>query len=647
MADKGFKRKLTAILSADVAGYSRLMVDDESATVKTLETYKEVMFTLIKQHRGRVIDSAGDNVLVEFGSVVDAVQCGVSVQKEFQARNAELPEDRRMEFRIGINLGDVIEEEGRIYGDGVNIAARLEALAEPAGICVSKTAFDQIETKLPLGYEYLGEQPVKNIPKPVGAYRVVMEPRVTVAEEEAAAKAVPFWRRKATLAGAVAVLVVIIGVVAWIFYWRAPKIEPASVERMAFVLPEKPSIAVIPFVNMSGDPKQEFFSDGITDDLITDLSKVSGLFVIARNSIFTYKGKAVIVRQVAEELGVRYVLEGSVRRAGEKVRVNAQLIDATSGHHLWAERYDGEIGDVFALQDRITGKIVAAVAVKVTASEQEQVELMRTDNVQAYDAFLQGRMHYVQRTPNDFVKAVRYYEKAIEFDPDYGHAHAALALTYWESQHNFWNRSLGIQWYEARVQAERYLQTAMKKPTALACQVASKILVDRLKHQEAMAKAQRAIALDPNDANSYLTMAYALIHIGRAKDAFDFVEKAMRLDPHYPAYYLFIFGLAHFTMEQFEEAATFFERALKRNPTNYVPLIHLAAAYAHLGREQEATAAIEELNKVLPMVTVNFVSWPLISKYKNSVDKDRLLDGLRKAGLPETVFDFLRKTVDK
>jgi TolB-like protein/class 3 adenylate cyclase len=365
MNQEGFKRKLTAVLSADVAGYSRLMAEDETATVKTLETYREVMSTLIKQHRGRVIDSPGDNLLAEFTSVVDAVQCAVAVQKEFQARNAGLPENRRMEFRIGVNLGDVIEEGERIYGDGVNIAARLEALADPGGICISKTAFDQIETKLPLGYEFLGEQDVKNIPKPVGAYRVLMEPRVTVAEEIEKEKAVPVWRRKAILAGGAALVLVVIALAVWNFYFR-PSMEPASVERMAFPLPDKPSIAVLPFVNMSEDPKQEYFSDGLTDQIINSLTKLPHLFVIARISTFTYKGKPVKVQKVAEDLGVRYVLEGSVQRSADRVRITAQLIDAITGHHLWSERYDRELKDIFTLQDEITMKIINALQVELT-----------------------------------------------------------------------------------------------------------------------------------------------------------------------------------------------------------------------------------------------------------------------------------------
>ena len=314
MADKGFKRKLTSIFSADAVGYSRLMGKDEEATVRTLTSYRSVISTLIKQYNGTVIDSPGDNLMAEFVSVVDAVQCAVAVQKELKARNDELPENRRMPFRIGINLGDVIQEEDRIYGDGVNIAARLEGLAEPGGICISKTAFDHIETKLPYGYEFLGDQTVKNIAKPVGAYRVLLEPRVTVAELPKAEKPATARRRRVMIVVTVA-LVIAITLVVWQLYIRRPSVAPASIDKMAFPLPDKPSIAVLPFKNLSDDPTQEYFCDGMSEDLITDLSKISGIFVIARNSTFAYKGESVKINQVAEELGVRYVLEGSVRKA--------------------------------------------------------------------------------------------------------------------------------------------------------------------------------------------------------------------------------------------------------------------------------------------------------------------------------------------
>ena len=338
------KRKLTAILSADVKGYSRLMADDEEATVRTINIYRQVMSGLIKDHRGRVVDAKGDNVLAEFSSVVDAVRCAVQVQKELTEKNAELQEHRRMEFRIGINLGDVIEEQGTIYGDGVNVAARLEGLAEGGGICISGTAFDQVKNRISVGYEYQGKQNVKNIPDPVRVYKVLLAPEAAgkvIGEEEPR----PRKKRWAAIA-AIAILVVVAGGLLWNFYFR-PDVEPASVEKMAFPLPDLPSLAVLPFTNMSDDPKQEFLSDGITENIITALSKVPRLFVIARNSTFTYKGKPTKVRQIGRELGVRYVLEGSVRKADETVRITAQLVDATTGNHLWAERYDRKLGDIF------------------------------------------------------------------------------------------------------------------------------------------------------------------------------------------------------------------------------------------------------------------------------------------------------------
>jgi adenylate cyclase len=332
------ERKLVAILSADVQGYSRLMGEDEEATIRTLTAYREVMTSLIQQHRGRVVDSPGDNLLAEFTSAVDAVQGAVAIQRGLETRNAELPASRQMHYRIGINVGDVVVEGERLYGDGVNIAARLESLAEGGGICISGTVYDQVKNKLPIGYEYQGEQTVKNIADPVRMYRVQLGSEST-----------------------------------------APKTDAAP--PVTLPLPDKPSIAVLPFTNMSGDPEQEYFSDGMTDDIITDLSKVSGLFVIARNSTFIYKGKAVKVGEVGRELGVRHVLEGSVRKAGNRVRINVQLIDAPTGGHVWAERYDRELEDIFALQDELTQRIVFALKVMLTPEEQARFQQAPTDNL--------------------------------------------------------------------------------------------------------------------------------------------------------------------------------------------------------------------------------------------------------------------------
>ncbi len=486
MTTKDFKRKLSAIFSADVAGYSRLMGEDEAATVEAITTYREIMGGLIRQHRGRVVDSPGDNILAEFASVVDAVQCAVAVQKEFQARNAELPENRRMEFRIGINLGDVIEEEDRIYGDGVNIAARLESLADPGGICVSKTAFDHIETKLPLGYEYLGEQDVKNISKAVGAYRVLMDPRVTVAGEVEKGKVVPVGRRKAVLAGGVALALVVIAALIWNYYFRPPPMEVASVEKMAFPLPEKPSIAVLPFSNLSGDPTQDYIADGISENIISALSKVSEMFVIASNSTFTYKGKPVKVQQVSEELGVRYVLEGSAQKIGNRVRITAQLIDATTGHHLWSEKYDRDLKDLFALQDEITHKIIVELQVKLTEGEQARVSHKSTTNLEAWSYAVRGLKLFERVSKENNAKAMELLERAVELDPGYVWAWVRLAWTH--------------------LVASRYSQSPSES------------------FKKAVQIAQKTLALDDSDSD-----VHALLALQRYLLLFDKINSCFRL----------------------------------------------------------------------------------------------------------------------
>ena len=636
MAQEGLKRRLSAILSADVEGYSRLMREDEEATVHTLTTYRTAMTHLIQQYRGRVVDSPGDNLLAEFTSVVDCVNCSVEIQREFAERNAELPENRRMQFRIGINLGDVIEEGERIYGDGVNIAARMESVAEGGGVCISGTVYDAIENKIGLRYEYLGEQECKNIDCPVRAYRVLSFPGAAAHRVIKAKKAVGrTWRNVFIVI--LAVLVAGAAGAVWHFYFRSPPMEVASVERMAFPLPDKPSIAVLPFANMSGDPKQEYFADGITDDLITDLSKIKGLFVIARNSMFTYKGKPVMVKQVAEELGVLYVLEGSVRRAGKQVRINAQLIDATTGGHLWAERYDGKMDDVFALQDRITRKIVGALAVKLTAGEEKQVARKETDSAEAYDAFLKGLVHYWRDTREDFVQAVPYLEKAVELDPNYSRAYAALAAVYWRSARRKWHSSLGLVYYEAWEKGKQYLQEAMKDPTPLAHLVASDLYRREGRFQESITEATRAIVLDANDPVGYVAMARALIMAGSPAEGADSMKKAGRLDPHSPPTYLKTLGLAQFGMERFKEAAASLEQATKLNPDDEWGFLFLAAAYGQLGREQEAKSAVETFNGLRAKsgwdnpYTLQQVA---VFAFKEQTDIERLREGLRQAGVP-------------
>jgi TolB-like protein len=610
------------------------MRDDEEATIQKLTVYRTAMTNLIQQYRGRLVDAPGDNLLAEFGSVVDAVNCAVEIQRELAERNAELPEERRMKFRIGVNLGDVYVEGGRIYGDGVNIAARMESLAEAGGICISGTVYDSIVIKLGLEYDYLGEQSVKNIPEPIRSYRVLSYPGAAAHRVAKVKKTVGRTWRNMVLA-LTAVVIVGAAVAAWYFYFRSstPPTEIAAVENMAFPLPDKPSIAVLPFANLSDDPNQEYFTDGLTDDLITDLSQISGLFIIARNSTFAYKGKPVKIKQVAEELGVRYVLEGSVRKAANQVRINAQLIDATTGHHLWAKRYDGKMGDVFALQDKITRKIVTALAVKLTVAEQEHVTRKKTDNIEAYDAFLKGWEHYRRLNPDDSAKAVTYFKKAIELEPNYGRAYAALALTYYKAFLHGWHLSLALSNREAILWTRQYLQMAMKKPTSIAHALASELKLRQRLHQEAIAEAEQAIALDPSDPYANSIMAYALIMSGRPEESIAFVKKAMRLDPHNPADHLNLLGLAHFAMGQLEEAVALIERTLTLNPEASVGWGDvLAAAYGLLGRDEKARDAYWKAGLVSGTVIQNvrqkMYYWP----FKDPEVAERFASGLLKTG---------------
>ncbi|MGV7224318.1 MAG: adenylate/guanylate cyclase domain-containing protein [Nitrospinales bacterium] len=640
MTQEGFKRKLTAILSADVVGYSRLMRDDEEATVRDIAAHRVLVTEIIQQHNGRVVDSPGDNILAEFASVVNAVNGAIKIQEKIKKSNTGIPEDRRMEFRVGINLGDVIEEEERIYGDGVNIAARVEGLAATGGIAISGTVYEHIKDKLSLGYHYLGEQDVKNIPEPVRVYRLLTEP-------DDAGKIIGEGKTKTmkwrwVTSGVIAFIILMAGsLTIWNYYFRT-QIEPASLDKMAFPLPDKPSIAVLPFVNMSDDPKQEYFSDGITDDLITDLSKISGLFVIARNSVFTYKGKPVKIRQVAEEMGVRYVLEGSVRRARDRVRINAQLIDSTTDGHIWAERYDGKMDDVFALQDKITRQIVAVLTIKLTAAEEKQVARKETDSAEAYDAFLNGWAHYLRETPDNFVMAIQYLEKAIKLDPNYGKAYAALALTYWESWKRLWHFRLGLShWHDARFQAEKFLKKAMQNPTTLAHQVTAMLFLHLKRHEEAIAEAELAITMDPNDANSYIALASALSLSGRPKEALQLVKDAMRLNPHYPSFYLYELGLSQFGMEQFDKAAVSLERATALNPDDRWSFRLLLATYGLLGRKEDAARVLKTIEHGVKRGRLNYYD-PLTIRaitfwypFRDPTDTQRLVEGLRKAGLPD------------
>jgi adenylate cyclase len=627
MATKDFKRKLTAILSADVAGYSRLMGEDEAQTVKTITAYREVMSELIKQHRGRVIDSPGDNLLAEFASVVDAVQCAVAVQKEFHARNAELPENRRMVFRIGINLGDVIQEGERIYGDGVNIAARLESLADPGGICVSKTAFDQIETKLPLGYEYLGEQTVKNIAKPVGAYRVLMEPRVTVAGEKEKVKLVPLWRRKAILAGGVAFVVVVIAALIWNFYFRVPPMEVASVERMAFPLPEEPSIAVLPFVNMSDDPKQEYFSDGIAEEIITALSKTSKLFVIARTSSFKYKGKEIDVRTVGRELGVRYVLEGSVRKSGDTVRITAQLVDTKTGNHVWAHRYDRDLKDIFALQDEITMKIITALQVKLTEGEQVRIWGKQPRNLDIYLKGMEANSLWAEGKKESHIRYGQVARDIVDMEPESVMGNRLLAWHYW------YLASIGKSPKESLLHAFKLCKKALSldESDPFSHSLLGSIYLFMRQYEKAIAHGKRSVELQPNGANVHGLLGMTLSFADRPDEAISHLTHAIRLNPFAPYWCFYRLGQSYMQKGEYEEALTAYKKAVQRAPDAFATHAHLAVLYVLLDRQEDARAAAKKVLEQMPNFSGEKQAKAM--PFKNQDHRKLFFEAWQKAGL--------------
>ncbi len=540
MTTQEVKRKLTAILSADVKGYSRLIREDELATIRTLNAYKELITNLVQQHHGRVVDEPGDNLLAEFGSVVDAVECAVEVQKELKTQNADLPENRKMEFRIGVNLGDVVEEGVKIFGDGVNIAARMESLSEAGGICISGTAYDQVENKLSLGYEYLGEQAVKNIAKPVRVYKVLMGPEEAgkvLGEKKTEPRR---WQKTAFIVVAV-VIMAFAAVAIWRLYLRptTPSVEVASKEKMAFPLPDVPSIAVLPFVNMSEDPKQEFFCDGMTEAIITALSKVPNMFVIARNSTFTYKGKPVKIKQVSEELGVRYVLEGSLQRSADRIRITAQLIDALTGNHLWADRYDRDLKDIFALQDEITIKILNGIRVKLTKGGEVSMSQKYAEKYyrgkQGLDCYLklmEASGHSIRGNIEDNNMARRMVEEAIATCPENPSGYVYLGWVYCNDYYLGNTKSPQEALEKAIKLAQKALamDDSLSGPHGLLCA----LYTAKREYDKAIAEGERGVALNPGGTSELLIYAASLCYAGRPKEAIQLFQKAIRLNPFNP-----------------------------------------------------------------------------------------------------------------
>ena len=634
MTETSLDRKLRAILSADVKGYSRLMGEDEEHTVKTITAYREIIFGIISKYKGRVVDSPGDNILAEFSSAVNVVKSSVEIQETLKEKNADLPDSRKMEFRIGINLGEIIQEDDRIYGDGVNVSARIEGLAEPNGVCISRSVYDQVKKKLTnLGYEYIGAHDVKNISEPVRVYKVLMEPEhagKVIGEETPK----PSWPRTAT-ATLVVLAIAACSLAIWNLYIRRPTIEPASIEKMAFPLPDKPSIAVLPFDNLSGDSQQDYFSDGITESIITALSNVSNLFVIARNSTFTYKGKPVKVQQVAQELGVRYVLEGSVQRSGDQVRITAQLNDALKGHHLWAEKYDRKIGEIFALQDDITERVATALEVKLTEGEQARIRRGKTDNPKAYEYFLRGLEISRRFTKEDNVQARKLFEKAVEIDPNFAYAWQEIGRMHYREARFGWSDSPAESLKLAEELAQKTLTVNDSDATAYA--TLSLVYMARRQHEKAVAYGEKALELAPNFADVNVMIALPFYYSGRPQEAIELVKKAMRLSPYYPGWYLPVLGHAYRLTGQYKEAIDALESWRERaNPRSELPYLMLAFTYAEGGREEDANKAVEEILKRKPKASIEGYAKSNFFAYKDPAEIKRALDSLRKAGLPES-----------
>jgi adenylate cyclase len=558
------------------------MEEAEAATVKTLTAYKETITSQIKHHKGRVVDSPGDNLLAEFASVVDAVQCAVEIQELIKAKNAELPENRRMQFRIGINLGDVIEERNRIYGDGVNIASRIETLADPGGICIEMSVYNQIKKKLVLDYEDLGEHTVKNISEPIRVYRVPLE---------------------TSTAG--------------------PKMS------VKLELSDKPSIAVLPFNNMSADPEQNYFADGISEDITTELSRFHSIFVISRNTSFSYRGDAINIQHVGQELGAEYIVEGSVRKAGNRIRVTAQLIAAATGHHVWAERYDRNLEDIFSIQDEITEIIVSTLAGRIEAAGIERAKRKNTENMVAYDYLLKGLDFHKsgRNTKEDAAKAVEMFTKAVELDPGFARAHAWLACA-----------SFAL-WYPnpspeqvAECMARVQKAISLDENESEAHRILGAIYLRRERQFErAEHHITRAVTLNPNDANTAAKATELFSFTGRSQEAVASIKRAMSLNPRYPDWYWQELGLALYVSGQYTEAIDAFNRIANLVEFDYA---YLAACRVALGEVEQAKSHIADLLRMMPRASIRY--YEKTQPYKNEADLKRFLNALREAGLGES-----------
>jgi adenylate cyclase len=615
------ERRLSAILAADVVGYSRLMGFDEAGTLVAVNRLREeIVGPAVTAHHGRIVKSMGDGLLIEFPSVVEAVHCALRIQKKLTEHNRDVDRNRRAELRIGINVGDVIVQADDIFGDGVNVAARVESLAPPGGICISRAARDQMHGKLDIGLQDMGEIAVKNINQPIHAFRVgdSSVPITGTVVQGKRFRVSLFFVALAAAAGLAAATLI----------WWQPW-QPRNPSLRAFG--DLPAIAVLPFDNLSGDPKQEYFADGITEDLITDLSQLSGLLVIARNSAFTYKNKAVKVTEVGKELGVQYVVEGSVRRSAGRVRVNVQLIDAQSDHHIWAERFDRELTDVFELQDQIVRKIIAALKVEVTQREREQLDRRAETTPEAYDTFLRGQQKFLQFSRPANIEARQYFERAMILDPGYARAYAAMAIT-----HLF---SVTVSWSDSpddsiRIGKELALKGLELDPTVREVYFALGSAYLREKEfAKAIESTKKSVELDPNYADGLGQLAWILNYAGQPEGALPRIQEAMRLHPHYSYFYEAILGQSYFHLGRYEEATAILERAVGRNPEFIFARQYLAATYGQMGRIEDAEWEISEIKVMVPDYSLSRQRDH--SFYKREADLALYLEGLKKGGLIE------------
>lgn len=624
------ERRLAAILAADVVSYSRLIREDEAGTLAELKAHrKELIEPKVAERNGRVVKLMGDGILAEFPSAVEAVLCAVEIQHLIGARD---PEQQRIVYRVGVNIGDIVVEGGDIYGDGVNVASRLEGLAEPGGICIARNVFNQIKDKLDLTIDHVGEREVKNISEPISVYRVVFD-------NKAAALVTPVVRistKPGATVSRLAAAVVLVAVVGAVFWWQpwVPQVELASSEQAALPLPDKPSIAVLPLVNMSGDMEQEYFADGMTEDITTDLSKFENFFVVSRNSSFTYKGSSTTAKDAARELGVQYVLEGSVRKFDGRLRVNAQLIDAIADKHVWAERYDRDLEDLFQVQEEITQSIVASVAPEYFSAELRRAHRKEEENLDAWDAFMRGYWHHLRFTKDDNAEAQRLLRKAINLDPRQAKYHGLLAVTQLIAAFYGWSESRDAAFREALENAERSL--ALDDQNTQALRSIGLVHFFSNNHGLAFSYYQRAVALNPNEAENRALFGAALGVAGDYEAALEQFETAMRLSPrdaHIATWYGYL-AIAAFVADREEEAAQWARKTVEANPTFPSGYRTLAASAGNLGQLAEAKAAREKLQELLPHLTIGQLREGL-PYFTDPADLERYLDGLRKAGLPE------------